>query len=117
VAASSTAGFDAVVIVLGDQPLLSRAAIERVAAARTPGRFDAVRATYAGVPGHPTLLESSTFAAVSALRGDAGARELLASIAVQHVACDGLGRPDDADTPADLARLATVQRVRARRLR
>ncbi|HMJ32967.1 MAG TPA: nucleotidyltransferase family protein [Baekduia sp.] len=106
VAAASAAGLHAVVIVLGDQPLLATAAVDRVVAARAPERFDAVRATYAGVPGHPTLLESSTFAAVSALRGDAGARELLPSIRVQQVACDGLGRPDDADTPADLARLA-----------
>jgi CTP:molybdopterin cytidylyltransferase MocA len=67
-----------------------------------------LRATYDGVPGHPTLLEASAFGAVAALRGDAGARDLFAAAAlrVRLVACDGLGRPDDADTPAALDRLA-----------
>jgi CTP:molybdopterin cytidylyltransferase MocA len=109
VAAASVAGCEAVVVVLGDQPLLSRAAVERVVAARSPEHFDAVRATYAGVPGHPTLLEASTFPAVSTLRGDEGARTLLAGIRATTIACDGLGRPDDIDTPADLARLAALR--------
>jgi molybdenum cofactor cytidylyltransferase len=103
--AASAAGCDAIVIVLGDQPLLSTAAVERVVAARAPERFDAIRATYAGIPAHPTVLESSTFAAVLELHGDAGARALLSSVRAHTVPCDGLGRPDDVDTAADLARL------------
>jgi molybdenum cofactor cytidylyltransferase len=102
-AAARTFGADAVVIALADQPLLSGAAIARVVAARKPGTFDTIRATYAGVPGHPTVLEASTFADVAALRGDVGARDLAARLRL--VACDGLGRPDDVDTPAALARL------------
>jgi len=108
VAAASDAGFDAVVIVLGDQPLLSAAAVARVIAARQPARLDALRATYDGVPAHPTLLEASTFAAVAQLRGDAGARQALAAMRVAQVPCDGLGRPDDVDAPADLARLEAL---------
>jgi CTP:molybdopterin cytidylyltransferase MocA len=79
-----------------------------VVAAREPARLDAVRATYEGVPAHPMLLESSTFAAVAELRGDAGARQALATMRVGQAACDGLGRPDDVDTPADLARLEAL---------
>jgi CTP:molybdopterin cytidylyltransferase MocA len=108
VAAAAGAGCEAVVIVLGDQPLLSAGAVAAVLAARAPGSIDAVRATYGEVPGHPTLLESSLFPAVAALRGDAGARELLRSARVASVPCDGLGRPDDVDTPADLARLEAL---------
>ncbi|MCW3001953.1 MAG: nboR [Conexibacter sp.] len=108
VAAAATAGCEAVVVVLGDQPLLSPGAVRRVIAARAPERFDAVRAIYGGVPGHPTLLEASTFGAVAGLRGDAGARELLAGVRVRAVSCDGLGRPDDADTPEALARLEAL---------
>jgi CTP:molybdopterin cytidylyltransferase MocA len=108
VAAASAAGCEAVVIVLGDQPLISAAAVERVVEGRAPERFDAVRAVYAGTPAHPTLLESSTFAAVADLRGDAGARALLSAVRVQKVGCDGLGRPDDVDTPADLVRLEAL---------
>ncbi|HEY4096774.1 MAG TPA: nucleotidyltransferase family protein [Baekduia sp.] len=110
VAAAAAAGFTAAVVVLGDQPLLSGDAVARILAARSPGSLDAIRATYAGIPGHPTLLESSTFPAIATLRGDAGARELLRapSTRVRLVACDGLGRPDDADTPEALERLASL---------
>lgn len=108
---AAAAGADAVVIALADQPLLDAGAVARVIAARAPMDLDALRATYAGTPGHPMLLESSTFPAIAALTGDAGARELLRDPAtrVGLVACDGLGRPDDADTPEALARLETLR--------
>jgi molybdenum cofactor cytidylyltransferase len=105
IAAAVERGADAVVVVLGDQPLLSGAAVAKVLAERDPDSAIAVRATYDGVPGHPTLIESTMFTAISELRGDTGARELLRGAA--FVICDGLGSPADADTPATLARLAT----------
>lgn len=103
-------GADAVVIALADQPLLDARAVARLIAARALRQFDALRATYAGVPGHPTLLESSTFGAIAGLRGDTGARALLddPAMRVGLIACDGLGRPDDADTPEALARLEAL---------
>jgi CTP:molybdopterin cytidylyltransferase MocA len=103
VAAAAGAGADAILIALADQPLLSGEAIARVIAAREPDRFDAIRATYSGTPNHPTLLESSLFTAVAELRGDTGARPLLRE--AKLVPCDGLGSPEDADTPETLARL------------
>jgi len=93
---------DAVVITLGDQPRIDPRAIERVAAARDPA-LAAVRATYAGRPGHPVLLENSLFAAAMALRGDEGARGLLAGADVGLVACDGLGSDLDVDRPGQLS--------------
>jgi CTP:molybdopterin cytidylyltransferase MocA len=92
---------DAVVVVLGDQPLLSPEAIARVIAAREPG-VDAVRASYGGAPGHPVLIERALFGRLATLRGDAGARSLLSGPGVRLVSCDGLGRPDDVDTPEQL---------------
>jgi CTP:molybdopterin cytidylyltransferase MocA len=65
----------------------------------------AVRATYGGVPGHPVLLERTLLARVEELHGDAGARELLHGVPIREVACDGLGSPDDVDTPEALAAL------------
>jgi CTP:molybdopterin cytidylyltransferase MocA len=94
---------DAVVVALGDQPFLSPRAVEAVLAARGAGA-EAVRATYDGVPGHPIVLERPLFAAVRRLRGDEGARSLLAG--ARAVACDGLGRADDVDTPEDLRRVS-----------
>ncbi len=107
---AAAGGADAVVIALADQPLLDARAVARLIAARAPSRLDALRATYAGVPAHPTLLESVTFGAVERLRGDAGARALLddPALRVGLIACDGLGRPDDVDTPAALARLEAL---------
>lgn len=104
---AALAGCDAVVVALGDQPFLSPVAVERVLGARAPGA-DAVRATYAGVPGHPVLLERPLLGRVAALRGDHGARALLgdARLRVLEVACDGLGRPDDIDTREQLRRAA-----------
>ncbi len=98
---AALAACDAVVIALGDQPFLSPAAVERVLHSRTLGA-DAVRATYGGVPGHPVVLERSLLGRVPALRGDVGARALLEDARVREVACDGLGRPDDFDTPDQL---------------
>jgi len=87
---------DAVVVVLGDQPLLSPEAIARVARAGGP----AARATYAGVPGHPVLIGRELFDRVRALEGDQGAAALVRDAI--EVPCDGLGRPDDVDTPTEL---------------
>jgi CTP:molybdopterin cytidylyltransferase MocA len=106
VAAAERLGAAAVVVLLGDQPLVAPAAVERVvAAAAADPHADAVRATYGGVPAHPVLLRRSTFPAVARLQGDTGARELFAEFDVVLVACDGHGSPADVDTPGDLAAL------------
>jgi CTP:molybdopterin cytidylyltransferase MocA len=95
---------DAVAVALGDQPRLSADAVARVVSQR--GRDElAVRATYGGVPGHPVLLEKTLLSRVSELSGDAGARSLLHGVPIREVACDGLGSPDDIDTPEALAAL------------
>lgn len=96
---------DAIVVALGDQPLLSPQAVNRVLAARGEPA-EAVRATYAGKPGHPVLIERRLFEAVGHLDGDAGARELLERVSLRDVPCDGLGRPDDVDTPDQLEALS-----------
>lgn len=108
VAAAAERGAEAVVVVLADQPLLDARAVARVVAARGEG-VEAVRATYGGVPNHPTLIEASLFGAVERLRGDEGGRSLLDG--ARLVACDGLGVPDDVDTPEDLARVDRLRRL------
>ncbi len=111
--ASLRAGLDAladcraVVIALGDQPLLSPQAVERLLRARD-GSCEAVRATYDGVPGHPVVLERALFARVRRLRGDVGARAVLSDARVLDVPCDGLGLPDDVDTPEQLEATARL---------
>jgi CTP:molybdopterin cytidylyltransferase MocA len=95
---------DAVAVTLGDQPRISSHAVARVVSQRGADEL-AVRATYGGVPGHPVLLEKTLLSRVIELSGDAGARELLHGVPIREVACDGLGSPDDIDTPEALAAL------------
>ena len=101
---ASLSDADAVIVTLGDQPLISADAIDRVAAARSGGA-DGVRATYGGRPGHPILLERSLLDRVPGLRGDTGARELLAEADLASVDCEDVAEPTDVDTPAGLAEL------------
>jgi molybdenum cofactor cytidylyltransferase len=97
------------VITLGDQPSIDREVIRRVVAAwgaRTR-RTSAVVAEYDDGRGHPALFGARLFAALRALEGDRGARELLASLGgtVAVVRAAGV-RPADVDTPDELAALA-----------
>jgi nicotine blue oxidoreductase len=94
---------EAVVITLGDQPLIGAAAIDRVVAGGR-GR-PAARATYGGVPGHPVLLSRSLLARARELSGDVGARALLDGPELHHVACDDLASPQDVDRVEDLEAL------------
>jgi molybdenum cofactor cytidylyltransferase len=94
-------GAEAIVVTLGDQPRVSPLAIERVLGSRGGGAL-AVRATYGGVASHPTLLEAPLLPRLRELRGDVGARAILAGIEVREVPCDGLGSPIDVDTTDDL---------------
>lgn len=96
---------DAVAVALGDQPRLSGAAVARVVSQRGADEL-AVRATYGGVPGHPVLLERTLLDRVREMPGgDSGAGSLLHGVLLREVACDGLGSPDDVDTPEALAAL------------
>jgi molybdenum cofactor cytidylyltransferase len=96
---------EAAVLLLGDQPFVSVAAVERVLAERREGTV-AIRATYGGDPGHPVVLERELFAEAMALDGDAGARTLLRGRTegqVRVVACDDVGSGIDVDTVEALA--------------
>lgn len=94
---------DAALILLGDQPGITPAAIEAVLA-----HFDgthAVRAVYDGSPGHPVILTRELMRRAMELEGDLGARELLEDARVRKVEVAHLCRPADVDTREDLQRL------------
>jgi CTP:molybdopterin cytidylyltransferase MocA len=99
---------DAIVVLLGDQPFVTSAAIERVVAAWRPDA-DAARATFGGRPGHPVILGRSLFAAVQTLRGDVGARMLLAGATVLEVEL-GADVIFDVDTPEQLRAASLLRR-------
>jgi molybdenum cofactor cytidylyltransferase len=96
------AGADAVLVVLGDQPGITAAAVDAVVAA--DGDEDAVRATYDGVAGHPVLLRRALLDRAGELRGDSGFRDLLEGARVRPVEVGHLADPADIDTREELAR-------------
>ena len=96
------ASCDAVVVVLGDQPGITAAAIDAVVSAA--GEEDAVRAVYDGKPGHPVLLRRPLLERAGELRGDSGFRDLLESATVREVEIGALADPADIDTREELAR-------------
>ena len=82
-------------MTLGDQPLVTPAVVELLAAAD-----GGTRAVYDGRPGHPVVLGPDEILALTSLSGDRGARDLLRggpTIEVGHL-CSGR----DVDTPDDL---------------
>ena len=107
-AASGPAGdVSAAVIALADQPLIGAEAVRRLIAAHAGGAAVAV-AGYHGKPRNPVLIARAHWAAVLDLAaGDTGARPFLRAHPglVTLVECGDAGRPDDIDTPQDLARV------------
>jgi molybdenum cofactor cytidylyltransferase len=99
---------EAVVITLGDQPLIHGDLIRDVVAtwrAAPPG-IRAVAAQYEDGRGHPVLFGAALFADLKALEGDRGARELLASLGESLAVVRATEvRPADVDTPDALAAL------------
>jgi len=100
----------AVVVALADQPLVGAEAVARLIAAYRGGASVAV-AAYDGQPRNPVLLAREHWPEVIATAtGDQGARTFLRTRPelVTLVECGDTGRPDDIDTPADLARIITA---------
>lgn len=100
----------AVVVALADQPLVGAEAVARLIASYRGGASVAV-AAYDGQPRNPVLLAREHWPEVIATAtGDQGARTFLRTRPelVTLVECGDTGRPDDIDTPADLARITAA---------
>jgi len=112
-AAVEIPGASAVLVVLGDQPLLGPEVIRAVleaADARGAAAAPFVRPRYAGdAAPNPVLVRRSAWALVAGLEGDRGVGPLLATRPELVVEVEVPGANPDVDTPADLAALAEAQ--------
>ncbi|MBN8503426.1 MAG: nucleotidyltransferase family protein [Burkholderiales bacterium] len=104
IAAGVSAAADASgwLILPGDMPLLKPDTLRAVA--RSLQRDPVVFAQYRGQRGHPVGFSQELYSELIALRGDEGARRLLARYAAEPVAVDDPGVLLDVDTEDDLAR-------------
>ena len=94
------AGEERVLVLLGDQPLVTPDVIRRLAA-EPPGS----RAAHDGRPGHPAVLGPELVASALALRGDAGLRDVVDWRLVEvGVPVRDLDTPDDLEALRDEAR-------------
>jgi molybdenum cofactor cytidylyltransferase len=98
---------DAVVVLLGDQPFVTAAIVERLAAEWRSSRALIVAPTYAGQRGNPVLFARAVFPELLAVQGDQGARAVLAAnrARVRLVPFDDVRPLADIDTPEDYERL------------
>ena len=97
----------AAVVLLGDQPFVTPAIVERLLAAWQNGDGAIVAPVYAGQRGNPVLFARTVFPELLAVQGDQGARSVLAANR-ERVALVPFGdaRPlADIDTPEEYERL------------
>lgn len=95
----------AVVILLGDQPLVRLEVLEQLVAAWLDGRGSLIRPRYADAPaqpGHPVVLDRSVWPLAGRLQDDAGFGALLPPGSAGVALIDVAGRNPDVDTPTDL---------------
>ena len=109
--------WEAVVVLLGDQPLVPGGAVARVVEAWRSGAGPVVTATYGGRPGHPKLFDRRLLPDLLRLTGDTGARGLLATHPdrVHRVEVGDLGSDTDIDVEADLERVGHLLTTTNRR--
>lgn len=101
--ASVPASWTAVIIGLGDMPIIQSGTYRLVAKALSPGKI--VTPVYLGKRGHPVGFDQSYFSLLKGLRGDQGARQLIAAnpAAVTVINVSDPGIVVDVDTPEQLA--------------
>lgn len=92
---------DAVLVLLGDMPGLT-AQVVAGALDHWSSRWDAVRTSYGGRPGHPVVLGPRALARVPELSGDTGARRLIGELRVREWEAGHLCDPTDIDTRQQL---------------
>ena len=101
-------GFDAVMLMVADQPFVTRSHLDALLRGRDGERAWACLSAAGGRSGNPCLFDKRCFPALLELQGDEGARSLFrrhSGIPVRCVHFEDARLFEDVDTPEDLARL------------
>lgn len=98
-------GADAVVVLLGDQPLVTTEHISSLIDKWSGADNEIVASVFEGIKGPPILFPSKAFAAMSEFGGDSGAKSLLADTNFDVCTIDCPQAGIDVDTPEMLADL------------
>ena len=107
---SVSADADGMVVLLGDQPLVSTAAIDRLVSAYRKRGAAIIQAAYQEAPGNPVLFHRSLFGELAAVTGDEGARSVVRRHRDEVVLVEvgDVAEVIDVDTEADYARLVEL---------
>ena len=98
---------EAAMIVLGDQPGVEARVIASLMNAHAEGRRAIVVPSFRGERGHPVIFAASVFPELMAVRGDRGARNVIASDRSRVTVVDFDARPPlDVDTEDELRLMA-----------
>lgn len=99
----ATGDADGWLILPADMPLVRPDTILAVAGGLE--RYPVCYAQYRGIQGHPVGFGTELYSELMALKGDEGARRIVARYAAQPIEVDDPGVHVDVDTAEDLARL------------
>jgi molybdenum cofactor cytidylyltransferase len=111
---------EAVIIALGDQPFVSAETINLLVDAHRASKAPVVVPVYHGARGNPVLFDRTVFSQIKEVRGDVGAKSVVARNRdrVLQVDVEDGGVLWDIDTPSDYARAESwVAATRERRSR
>jgi molybdenum cofactor cytidylyltransferase len=105
--AALSSGVDAALVVLGDQPFVGPATLDRIVDEYRRTGAQIVIPLHEGTRGNPVLLDCSLFAEAMALEGDVGCRAIFAKHAekIAYVEVNDPGILVDIDTREDYERL------------
>ena len=96
---------DAILVILGDQPLVTGEHLANIIAAWTGSESEIIATLFNDVSCPPILFPRGAFDALSALSGDLGAREVLKDELFEVRTVEFSPAQYDVDTPEDLQRI------------
>ena len=101
IAEAQSSGTDAVLVLLGDMPLVSAADIDRILDVFAEANDTAIiQATCDGKPGNPVLIPKTYFEELLDVTGDKGARDLIKRYSDQRILVEiGSAAAQDFDVP------------------